>query len=236
MRRIIALILISISCLSMAACAAKTYRLPWDQFCSKGMDIIELEAKDKKYIIDLLNAIEWQNDVSKCDCDFAFHTQKQNVGYHSECGIFNDYTRGKHSRVTEAQRIKINTILGVNDTKEKIGTITDFSRFSNMKQEADRIDVTFDNNSGIPFYFTIEDAKDIDEIMNIIFTTPLENMGSEVNDSDHTSIRIFQGEKEYAMHVGSNKEGENYYTFSTCELQDKIIELARKAGDYEDIE
>ena len=64
MRRIIALILISISCLSLAACAAKTYRLPWYQFCSKGMDIIELEAKDKKD--NMLNEIVDDENIDFC--------------------------------------------------------------------------------------------------------------------------------------------------------------------------
>ena len=134
--------------------------------------------------------------------------------------------------------------VGCNDFKKPTGdeigkgitTITDFSKFSALKQEADKIEVTFDNNSGTPFYFTIVDSEDINEIMNIIFTATFEKMGAEVNDGSHTSIRIFQGENEYVMHVGSNKEGSYYYAFSTSDLQDKINELAREAGAFDGVE
>ena len=47
----------------------------------------------------------------------------------------------------------------------EIENITDFSKFSTMEQITDRIEVTFDNNSGVPFYFAIENEADIDEIM-----------------------------------------------------------------------
>lgn len=72
--------------------------------------------------------------------------------------------------------------------------------------------------------------------MNIIFTATFEKMGTEVNDGSHTSIHIFQGENEYVMHVGSNKEGSYYYAFSTGDLQDKINELAREAGAFDGVE
>ena len=45
-------------------------------------------------------------------------------------------------------------------TKE-INNINDFSKFSTMTKETDKIDVTFDNHSGSPFYFTIDNQKEI---------------------------------------------------------------------------
>ena len=52
---------------------------------------------------------------------------------------------------------------------KEVNTITDFSKFEGMtKDGTDKIEVTFDNYSGYPFYFTIEDKDDIDEIMEII--------------------------------------------------------------------
>lgn len=111
MKKFIAAFLTSIFCFSIFSCAESTYKLPWDQFCSKGLERIELQFEDKKYILNLLNQSKWENDVSKCDCDFDFYTQRQKVGYHSECGIFNDYTRKKHTKVTEEQRLKINKVL-----------------------------------------------------------------------------------------------------------------------------
>ena len=118
----------------------------------------------------------------------------------------------------------------------EIQKITDFSKFSAMEQLTDRIEVTFDNNSGVPFYFTIEDEADIDEIMKIIFSSSFERKGKEMNDGNHTSIRIIQGEKEYVMHTSTNKNGDYYYSFSTTELYYKIIELARESGAYETVE
>ena len=54
---------------------------------------------------------------------------------------------------------------------KEINTITDFSKFADMtKDGTDKIEVTFDNNTGTPFYFTIEEKEDIDEIMDIIFS------------------------------------------------------------------
>ncbi len=36
------------------------------------------------------------------------------------------------------------------------------------------------------------------------------------------------------MHTYNNKNGD-YYSFSTTELYDKIVELAREAGAYENV-
>ena len=120
---------------------------------------------------------------------------------------------------------------------KELSSINDFSRFSSMKQdETDRIEVEFDNYSGSPFYFTIEDQDDIDEIMNIIFSSSFKRMEKEENGGDHTSIAIIQGETQYKLHVVMNKEGKYYYSFATTELQDKINELAREVGAYESVE
>ena len=120
---------------------------------------------------------------------------------------------------------------------KKVSTITDFSEFSDMTKEGtDKIEVTFDNNSGAPFYFIIEDKEDIDEIMDIIFSASFEKMCKEVNGGSNTSIKILQDETTYSMGVMRNYEGQNGYTFTSTELQDKIIELARKVGAFEGIE
>ena len=122
-----------------------------------------------------------------------------------------------------------------NDNKKEVNTITDFSKFSDMtKGGTDKIEVTFDNHSGSPFYFTIEDKENIDEIMNIIFSSSFEKCG-EMNDGSHTSIKIVQGDKEYKMHISHNKEGESYYSFTTSDLFLKITELGEDAGAFENI-
>lgn len=120
---------------------------------------------------------------------------------------------------------------------KKINTITDFSKFYDMTQYGtDKIEVTFDNYSGSPFYFTVEQQEDIDEIMDIIFSSSFTKMGKEMNGGDHTSMKIIQGEKEYKLHAFMNKEGQYYYSFSTTDLLTKIQELAREVGAYENIE
>ena len=122
-----------------------------------------------------------------------------------------------------------------NENQKDVKTITDFSKFSDMTKEGpDKIEVTFDNHSGSPFYFTIEDKEDIDDIMNIIFSSSFEKCG-EMNDGSHTSLKIIQGEKEYKMHISTNKEGESYYSFSTADLLFKINELGEDAGAFENI-
>ena len=122
------------------------------------------------------------------------------------------------------------------EPSKEITTISDFSKFADMTRETDKIEVEFDNYSGYPFYFTIEDQEDIEEIMNIIFSASFTKMGTEPNGGDHTSITIIQGEKEYKMHAFMNKEGQYYYSFSTTELQLKINELAREAGAFDGVE
>ena len=122
------------------------------------------------------------------------------------------------------------------DGTAQISTITDFKRFAEMSRDTDRIDVTFDTLSGYPFYFTIEDSNDIEEVMNIIFSSSLNKLGEEVNDGNHTYIKIVQGDDTYTMSVSSNKEGKYYYSFSSTDLADKITILAIEAGVYGDLE
>ena len=118
-------------------------------------------------------------------------------------------------------------------TKE-VNTVTDFSKFEGMiKDGTDKIEVTFDNYSGYPFYFTIEDKEDIDEIMEIIFSASFNRMEKEVNGGDHTSMKIIQGENVYNMHVFMNKEGRHYYSFATTDLQVKLQEIAREKGAFD---
>ena len=237
MKKIFSLLLTCLLCLSVVGCSEKPYQAAWDGFCyTAEHQPVDMESADKKYIINLLNRAVWETNIEDCECDFYFSLQRQRVEYHSECGTFNDITNGKSTKVAEEQRIKINSILSLDASKEKVGTITDFSKFSNMTRETSKIEVTFDNNTGAPFYFTIEDQENIDEIMNIIFTDTFENMGEEVNDGNHSSIKIIQGERIYDMSLSANKEGKYYYSFSTTDLYDKIIELAREAGAFDGVE
>lgn len=119
---------------------------------------------------------------------------------------------------------------------KEIKSITDFSEYADMTRETDKIEVTFDNNSGSPFYFTIEKQEDIRQIMSIVFSSTFKNMGKEPFDGNHTYISIIQGEHKYDLHLLMNKEGKYYYSFATDDLQNKINELARNADAYNNTE
>ena len=119
---------------------------------------------------------------------------------------------------------------------KEIKSITDFSEYADMTRETDKIEVTFDNNSGSPFYFTIEKQEDIGQIMSIVFSSTFKNMAKEPFDGNHTYISIIQGEHKYDLHLLMNKDGKYYYSFATDDLQNKINELARNAGAYNNTE
>ena len=116
------------------------------------------------------------------------------------------------------------------EKSKQIDCINDFSEYASMTREADRIEVTFDNNTGTPFYFTIEDQNTIEQIMNIIFEASFEKQERDANGGSHTSIKVIQGGKEYSLGVLRVSEK---YVFASNELKLKIEECAREAGAYE---
>ena len=105
-----------------------------------------------------------------------------------------------------------------------------------MTRYTERIDVTFDNHTGAPFCFTIEDQAEIEKIMDIIFSASFVKMKQEVNGGSNTSIKIVQGDRVYSMGAIRNYEGKIGYTFTTTELQDEITKLAREAGAFDGVE
>ena len=112
MKRTIIVFLAFVFLLLTATGCGKTYERPWDQFCFEldGGEIA-LSSKDVNYIIDIWNNGKWINSLSNCGYDFVFYTAKQEVGYQSSCGTFNDWTNQRSMTVTEEQRQKINSIL-----------------------------------------------------------------------------------------------------------------------------
>ncbi len=114
MKKYFAFLLVLLSLLSLTGCAERSYELAWDGFCYTAgayEQPVELDPKDKNYIIDILNSATWANDLAKCESDFVFVTQKQRVQYHCECGTFIDVTNQRSTTVSEEQRIAINAIL-----------------------------------------------------------------------------------------------------------------------------
>ena len=205
----------------------------------------EIEIEDKSFFGKLTVAIQDKPTVDPvCDCQPIYNVgiDKYTFGLHSH-GITISFPMGKNIKgvdifAVECTEKEINELLDILDSVNKeVNSITDFSKFSDMTQDGtSKIEVTFDNYSGYPFYFTIEEQKDIDEIMDIIFSSSFTKMGKEVNAGDHTSMKIIQGEKEYQLHAFMNKEGQYYYSFSNTDLLTKIQELAREAGAFDNIE
>ena len=116
-KTISALLIIPILIFSLFGCAEKIYKLPWDQFCTYRDLVVDLDSDGRLYVIDLLNDLEWRDGVANCACDFTFYTQKQRVGYHSDCGTFIDFTRAKCASVNAEKRTKLNGVLGVDELK-----------------------------------------------------------------------------------------------------------------------
>ena len=114
MKKYLAFLFVFLSLLPLCGCAERTYELAWDGFCYTAETYeqpVELDPKDKKYIIDILNNATWVNDLAKCPADFVFVTQKQRVNYNCEGGVFNDITSGRSATVSEEERTTINSIL-----------------------------------------------------------------------------------------------------------------------------
>ena len=115
MKKIIALLLLLIISLSLFGCKVKKYQSSWDGFCyivsgNYHLDK-KLESGGAGYILDILNSGVWETGTLDCDYDFCFSTMKEQIYYHSLCGTFNDVTNGIILKVTEEQRLKINSFL-----------------------------------------------------------------------------------------------------------------------------
>lgn len=116
MKKLISLALALICLFCIAGCSAKTYELPWDNFCCTVEDPtdVPMSKEGKKYVIDLLNGAEWTDDTPNCGSDYIFYTKKQEVRYHSECGTFFDVTNKKGVAVSDEQKANVNKYLGIN--------------------------------------------------------------------------------------------------------------------------
>ena len=118
---------------------------------------------------------------------------------------------------------------------DKISSIRDIKNYSDMQNQADKIDVEFDNGTQDGYLFTITDEEEIAEIMSIIFNTPISYGGkrNEIPPMGNTFLTIYQGEKTYTLGHRFITEGENYYFFQTSELAEKLATLAMAYGAYE---
>jgi len=128
------------------------------------------------------------------------------------------------------------SVFSVFACSKSVSKITDMKRFSDMQKTADRIDVEFDNHSGRAYEFSIENAKDIAEIMEILFSESLVNLKGSYPPGNNTYITVIQGENEYTLSVRINKENKNYYSFASNALETKINDIARANGAFDGVE
>ena len=124
MKRVIALMTALLLVLLLGGCAKSPaespllqvkYALPEGRFCNaEGSDTeVPLSQEAKEYIINVLNSGTWKNDLTQCITDFYFHTARQELRYHADCGTFNDGTNRRSLTVSGEEKETINAWLGV---------------------------------------------------------------------------------------------------------------------------
>ena len=113
--RAVCAVLLSAVLITLVGCRERTYEIAWDGFCytGDGMEAIELKRGCAAKIVDVMNGAEWNYSVANCSFDYTFITQRQRVGYHSECGTLCDYTRQASARLSESERLFVNECLGI---------------------------------------------------------------------------------------------------------------------------
>lgn len=115
MKKIIALGLLLVFVFLAVGCKEEKQESPEPAICYSidGTKAYDLSAEEKEYITDLLNNANWVNDLSNCAHDIEFQIQNKQLRYASFCGVFDDWTNGKTTTVSEEQRDTINKMLGL---------------------------------------------------------------------------------------------------------------------------
>ena len=196
--RLLVITIIAFLMLALASGCGKTYELPLDQFCIKieGNKEIVLSAEDKNFIIDILNKGSWVSDMTECDSDYVFFTQKQEVRYHSACGSFNDYTNKRSFTVSEEQRQRINEMLNVgNDIMDKKTIILTIAETQpshaafEYKDGKPHCFYAYDSE-GSPYRVFLTDFGDLKEkdIVTIYFSNEIQEL-NEINPPGEWSVK-----------------------------------------------
>ena len=127
------------------------------------------------------------------------------------------------------------SFIGCKKKKAEINTITDIQWYADMQPGGDKIYVNFDKGEQYGFKFVIEDKADIDEIVNLILTTPLTYAGDlPVPPGNNTTFMIYQGTRTYnfSFHGVKATDKDRYY-FSTDDIKDKITSVAAEKGAFD---
>ncbi len=121
--------------------------------------------------------------------------------------------------------------VGCSEKTENIETITDIEFYVDMQAGGDKIVVDYENGTREGFKFTIEDKDDVGEIVNLILTSHLTNVGNDpIAPGDNTNFTVYQGTKAYGIALsGVISDNDDRYIFSERQaLNDKISAIARE--------
>ena len=109
--------LLTIICVLFLTGCGKKYEGPLSCISYIGNEgtvvLIDMTEEVHKEILAVLNSGHWYNDVSKCESDYSFETKNEKIYYHADCGTFNDVTNKRYMTLPEAEKAKINQLLGV---------------------------------------------------------------------------------------------------------------------------
>lgn len=122
MKRILLTILAITLCLTIfSGCANNQYKGPLSCVSRIGADgvtaLMDMTEDAHKTIISALNKGKWQDDITNCGYDYEFTTKNETIRYHSECGTFIDITNGRVMVLSNDDRVRINEVLGVSETR-----------------------------------------------------------------------------------------------------------------------
>lgn len=124
---------------------------------------------------------------------------------------------------------------GCTDKANQINSITDIEFYSDMHSGGDKIDVDFDNGKNYGYQFSIEDKSDINEIVDLVLTAKLTNVGNDnPAPMGNTSFTIRQGANSYGISLnGINFDNSRYELSTNGRLHEKITNIATEKGAFD---
>lgn len=84
---------------------------------NEGRKNVTLSPEDTEYISEILKTKEWADAGSDCLSDYSFEIDGETYYYHSDCGTINTES-DTHMVLYEADRLYLNSILGLTEIKE----------------------------------------------------------------------------------------------------------------------
>ncbi len=84
---------------------------------NEGRKDVTLSPEDTEYISEILKTKEWADAGSDCLSDYSFEIDGKTYYYHSDCGTINTES-DTHMVLYEADRLYLNSILGLTEIKE----------------------------------------------------------------------------------------------------------------------